>query len=308
MVAPGFAAFLALLCLVASPLPASGQATPEQPPPSAPQAPPAAPAQPADPVDPVDDDTRVVPAEPDFTLIALPTALRLPDGKWAFRVAHRFTRSLGQGSLGDLASDLFGFDGSALVGLEVRYGVRPGTQIVLLRTSDRTIQLMAQQSIAKAGTHAIGVDALAAVQGLDNLSESYTSTLGVILSRRFGTRGTAYVQPLVVINPLPEDEAADNVAIVAAVGARVRVGASTYLVGEFAPRLSGASPEEHHAAFALEKRRGGHSFQISVANSFATTLGQVARGYGGSGDWRLGFTISRKFYRPSPPASSAPVR
>ncbi len=288
----------AVVWLAASPLPVMAQAAPEPPPPSVVPAP-----------APPHDDTAFVAAEPDFTLIALPTALRLPGGKWAFRVAHRFTRSLGQGTFGDLASDLFGLDGSALVGLEVRYGLRPGTQLVVLRTSDRTIQLMAQQSLVKPDTHAVGVEAVAAVQGLDNLTESYTGTFGVILSHRFGSRGAAYLQPLVVMNPLPESDTADDVAVLVAVGARVRFGASTYLVGEFAPRLSGASPEEHHAAFALEKRRGGHSFQISVANSFATTLGQVARGYGGSGDWRLGFNISRKFYRPSaPPAASAPVR
>lgn len=287
---------LAAVVWLASPLPAMAQAPPEPPPPSAVPAP------------PQDDDTGFVAAEPDFTLIALPTALRLPDGKWAFRVTHRFTRSLAQGTFGDLASDLFGLDGGALVGLEVRYGVRPGTQLALLRTSDRTIQLLAQQSIVKPG-RAIGVEAVAAVQGLDNLTESYTSTLGVVLSHRFGARGAAYLQPLVVMNPLPESDTADDFAILTAVGARVRFGASMYLVGEFAPGLAGASPERHHAAFALEKRRGGHSFQISVANSFATTLGQVARGYGGSGDWRLGFTISRKFYRPSrPPAANAPVR
>lgn len=287
MVTRALTGIAAAVWLAASPAVVTAQTEP--PPPSAvPAAPPA-------------DDTAFVPAEPDFTLTALPTALRLPDGKWAFRVAHRFTRSLAQGTFGDLASDLFGLDGSALVGLEVRYGVRPGTQLALLRTSDRTIQLLAQQSIVPAGARAAGIDAVAAVQGLDNFSERYTSTLGLIVSHRFGTRGAAYLQPLLVLNPLPESETADDFTVVAAVGARVRMGTSTYLVGEFAPRVAGASPEDHHAAFAIEKRRGGHSFQLSVANSFAATLGQVARGYGGSNDWRLGFTISRKFYRPSPP-------
>lgn len=291
------------LCLTAAALPAFAQAAPEPPPPSVAPAPPSAPPAPPD-------DTALVIAEPDFTLIAMPTTLRLPDGKWAFRVAHRFTRALTQGSFGDLASDLFGLDGSAIVGLELRYGVRPGTQLVLLRTSDRTIQLMTQQSVVSAGTHAIGVDVIAAVQGLDNFSERYTSTVGALLSRRFGSRGAAYLQPLIVINPLPETDTADDVTVITAVGGRVRFGASTYLVGEAAPRLSGASPGDHHVAFALEKRRGGHSFQISVANSFATTLGQVARGYGGSGEWHLGFTISRKFYRASqpPPGANAPAR
>ena len=46
-----------------------------------------------------DDDGALKLAEPDFTLIGLPTALRLPKYGSAFRVTHRFTRPLGSGSI-----------------------------------------------------------------------------------------------------------------------------------------------------------------------------------------------------------------
>lgn len=250
-------------------------------------------------------DLAFVAAEPDFTLIALPSTLRLPDGRWGFRVSHRFTRSLGEGSFGDLAADFFGFDSGSLVGLELRYGVRPGTQIVLLRTSDRTMQLLAQQSLlAPHDGRMFGIDAVAAVQGLDNFSEDYTTTLGLLLSRRFGDRGAVYAEPLVVLNALPERNAMPEVddsdaTVMVGLGTRIRFGASTYLVAEFAPRLSGPRPGDHHASVAIEKRRGGHSFQINFSNSFATTIGQLARGYGSTGSWHIGFNISRKFYRHS---------
>src|SRR5829696_10578474 len=87
----------------------------------------AAPTQPAP--ERNDPDVLVDPMQPDFTLAALPTTLRMPRGKWAFRVTHRFTRPLGDGNLGDLASDLFGIDGGARVGLELRFGLLPGTQL-----------------------------------------------------------------------------------------------------------------------------------------------------------------------------------
>jgi 23S rRNA G2445 N2-methylase RlmL len=45
--------------------------------------------------------------EPDFTLINLPTTLRLPRHKSAFRLTHRFARTL-RSNVGSLASDLFG--------------------------------------------------------------------------------------------------------------------------------------------------------------------------------------------------------
>src|SRR4051794_25639502 len=41
-----------------------------------------------------DDDTVINPAEPDYTLISLPTSLRLAQFKSAFRVTHRFARPL----------------------------------------------------------------------------------------------------------------------------------------------------------------------------------------------------------------------
>src|SRR5688572_586500 len=119
-------------------------------------------------VDRGEPDLPFVPAEPDFTLVSLPTTLRLPAGRWGFRVGHRFTRDLGQGSLGDLASDLFGFDSGAIVGLELRYGLWPGTQLSLLRTSDRTIQFLGQMSVVQqSASRPFGLDALAAVQGGD---------------------------------------------------------------------------------------------------------------------------------------------
>src|SRR3989304_9538029 len=91
-------------------------------------------------------DVRVDPLQPYFNLAALPTTLRMPAHKWAFRVTHRFTRPLGQGDFGDLASDLFGFDSGAQIGLEFRYGLTSGTQIGIHRTSDRTIELFGQHN------------------------------------------------------------------------------------------------------------------------------------------------------------------
>jgi hypothetical protein len=49
------------------------------------------------------DDAVLNRSQPDFTLINLPTGLRLPKWKSAFRITHRFTRPLGEGDFGSLA-------------------------------------------------------------------------------------------------------------------------------------------------------------------------------------------------------------
>jgi hypothetical protein len=85
-----------------------------------------------------DPDASISPPEPDYTIISLPTALRLPRHGSAFRVTHRFARPL-DGDFGDLAADLFGLDSGAQIGLEYRFGVVRNGQIGFHRTSDKTI-------------------------------------------------------------------------------------------------------------------------------------------------------------------------
>ena len=89
-------------------------------------------------VDPRDAADRAIKlAEPDFTIVNLPTTLRLPRMKSAFRVTHRFVRSFGNGDVGDLAADLFGIDNGAQIGLEYRFGLFRGLQVGIYRTSDK---------------------------------------------------------------------------------------------------------------------------------------------------------------------------
>lgn len=129
------------------------------------------------------------PSQPDFAVINMPTTLRLPKYKSAFRLTHRFARPLGQGDFGDLAGDLFGFDSGAQIGLEFRVSLLSRSQVGIYRTSDRTIEF-----------------------------------------------------------------------------------------------------------FGIEKRAGGHVFQLNVSNSIGTTPGQIARGGYDASDWYIGFNLSRKFF------------
>ena len=65
-----------------------------------------------------------LPVEDNFTVVTMSTTRALPKHKGAFRLTHRFTRPLGDGSFGNLVEDLFGFDSSAFVGFRGRRGVR----------------------------------------------------------------------------------------------------------------------------------------------------------------------------------------
>jgi hypothetical protein len=247
-----------------------------------------------------DPDLDIDPLQPDFTLITLPTTLRMPRMKSAFRVTHRFTRSLGQGDFGSLLEDFFGIDSGAAIGLEYRFGIIRGTYVGVRRTNDRTIEFQANYNLLTQVRNArpVGLSAFASIDGTNNFRDSYTPALGAILSRTLGRAGTAYIEPIWVnnSNPLPSELTDDNDSFLLGLGTRVRIRPSVYLVGEIVPRVAGYDPGVNHASFGIEKLLGGHVFQLNFSNGFGTTTGQIARGGTSNDDWYLGFNISRKFY------------
>jgi len=245
-------------------------------------------------------------SQPDFTIVNLPTTLRVPRHKGVFRLTHRFARPLGQGDFGDLLSDFFGLDNGAQIGLEYRFGIMRGTQIGIYRTSNRTIQFFAQHSTFQQGDNGLfDLDIVATIEGTENFgastpdgsSTSYSPALGVVLSREMGSHGALYFEPIWVnnSNELPSELADDNDTFLLGLGARIRIRPTVYLVGEIIPRI-GHDPGVTHGTFGIEKRAGGHVFQFNFSNNIGTTMAQLARGGADNDDWYIGFSISRKFF------------
>ncbi len=222
----------------------------------------------------------------------------MPKFASAFRVTHRFTRSLAQGNFGDLLADGFGTDGGAQIGLEYRFGIMSGTQIGVNRTSDKTIQFFGQQQLFRQQEGMpLGVDVILTIEGRDNFQEIYSPAVGAVVSRKIGTHGALYVEPIWIGNTNSFDlvAGADNDTFILGVGGRFRIRPKLYLVAEAAPRF-GYDPGITYASFGIEMRAGGHSFQINVSDGFGTTMAQMARGGFDSDDWYLGFNITRKFF------------
>jgi hypothetical protein len=242
-------------------------------------------------------DRAVNPAQPDFTIIGLPTTLKVPRFGSSFRVTHRFTRSLGSGSFGDLLEDAFGLDGGAQIGLEYRFGIFAGTQIGIHRTSDKTIQFFAQHHLIPQESFPVGIDVVGSIEGLENFQSSYSPAIGAVVSRTLGRHGALYAHPIWINNTstLPSELVDDNSTFIIGLGGRLRVRPTLYVVVEGAPRF-GYDPDYTYVSFGIEKRAGGHSFQLNVSNGFGTTLAQMARGGLDNDDWYLGFNISRKFF------------
>ena len=164
------------------------------------------------------DDLTVDVVEPEFSVMSLPTTLRLPRNRLAFRLTHRFSRPLDGGpGNGNLLEDFFGFDSAAVIGLELRYGVAPGAQVGVYRNNNRNIQIFGRYNIlSQRQKPGIGLDGFVSVEGNNNFREEYSPTLGLVFSRHIRDRAAVYVEPLWVGNankpglvhlePLPRDE------------------------------------------------------------------------------------------------------
>jgi hypothetical protein len=242
------------------------------------------------------DDADPVVAEPDFRVLNLPSTLRLPVHASNFQLTHRFNGNLRQGSFTDNAGNLFGLDQGAAVGFEYRFGVVRHVQAAVYRTAiDKTFQFYGKYDpIRQSRVMPVSLSALVSVEGADNFQERYSPALGVTASRTVANRVALYATPMWVHNTAALLNVDRDTGIVG-LGGRVRVSESVYLVGEVIPRIAGYSPDKPAYGFAVEKRAGGHMFQLNFNNGQGTTFGQLARG-GFADSLYLGFNLARKFY------------
>jgi hypothetical protein len=243
-----------------------------------------------------DDDAALQLAEPDFRLVNVPTTLRLPVHGGNFALTHRFNGNLRRGSFADQASDLFGLDEGAVIGFEFRYGVLPHVQAVVYRAAlDKTVQFQGKYDVVRQNDRRpLSFSAMASVEGADNFHTRYSPSLGAVVARSFVDVAAVYAAPTWVHNSAALTGISRDTFVVG-LGARIRIRPTVYVVGEISPRLAGYKPGESELAFAIEKRAGGHLFQLNVGNANGTTTGQMARG-GFEHTLYLGFNLSRKFF------------
>jgi Membrane bound beta barrel domain (DUF5777) len=272
-------------------------------------------------------DRRPSLVEPDFTTVNLPTTLRLPRYRSSFRITHRFTRTLNDPDFGRLASNLFGLDSGALIGLEYRFGIMRGLQAGIYRTSSKTIQLFGQyDAMRQSASIPFTLDVVASIEGLNNFhrgdlvepeDNAYATAFGPLLSRTLGDRAAFYLQPSYIFHSNTYSTAGclehiehghdipgcadlatgiESNTLLVGLSTRLRVLQTVYVVGSWTPRASGFRPGVSLKTFGIEKRLRGHVFQLNLSNGLGTTMAEMARGASNDRDWFLGFNISRKFY------------
>src|SRR5262245_2476542 len=226
-----------------------------------------------------DPDAVIQSVEPDFTVVNLPTTLRLPMYKSNFHLTHRFQGNLRQGSFSDQLSNLFGLDNGAAIGFEYRFAVARHVQLAAYRTNiDRETQFYAKYDpIAQSADMPVGVSALLSVEGANNFRRDRVPALGAVVSRKIAELAAVYAVPMRVHDTAIGSGRTRERAFFG-LGGRLHLRPNVYLVGEVSPRLVGYAPGDPEYSFGLEGRVGGHVFQLNFSNTVGTTFLQTAHG------------------------------
>jgi hypothetical protein len=245
-----------------------------------------------------DADATLQPVEPDFTLVNLPTTLRLPLHKSNFHLTHRFLGNLRDGSFGHELGNLFGLDNGAAIGFEYRFAVMKHLQAAAYRTNiDRETEFYAKldpvAQSARSEKMPLSISGLVSVEGANNFRQARAPAVGAVISRKFAEAAEVYAMPMWVHNTALGAVTRETGFM--GLGGRVHVRQNVYLLAEVSPRLGGYAPGPAEYSFALEGRVGYHVFQMNFSNTTGTTFAQTARG-GSPNSLFLGFNLARKFY------------
>jgi hypothetical protein len=259
----------------------------------------------------------------ELNLIALPTTRSISRHHGYFRLTHRFARDLRFGDFSDLANDFFALDNGAILGFEYRFAVEENIQIGIHRsTLNKALQLFSRWDAVRQGEGLpFGLSGFASMEALDNLQDGHQPGAGAVISRTWGQALALYASPTYVYGTFDaeriasgqvghdhdheaaggglntqegEEHSSHKSTFYVGLGGRLRVRPTVFIVGEFTPRVTGHDPGDPMWGVAIEKWTRGHTLQLNLTNSFATTPGQIARG-GTPDAIYLGFNITRKF-------------
>jgi hypothetical protein len=235
-----------------------------------------------------------------LSLAGLPTAETLERGRFLFRISHRFLNSL-------TGSGFFGLDGPASIMLGAGYGLTDRWTLTVGRSNLlREVETgLAYRALDQSTGAPFG---LALRGGASLLTEKTPGRslfdaanvrwlLSASLSRALDSRISLLLVPALAANTDLATGARRGTFAVG-LGGRWRIAGDMSLFGEWTPVLSGYAEASNGWAVGLEKKIGGHVFQVFALNTAGIASAQ--RLPGGDlrlrdGDFRVGFNIDRLF-------------
>jgi len=242
-----------------------------------------------------------VPAFWGRTLANLPTALPIDKGHVLFRVSHRFFNPVSGG-----IKDFYGLDSPAQVLFGFGYGISDRLGVSISRTNiDQDVELgLSWLALSQGGngglpfSAALNVSANVTTLAREGraflASENVGFNMALSLVHQLSGRVSLMLVPAYATNTTHGDPTIQG-TLGLGVGGRVMVFEDFSLIAEWMPVLSGHAAEMDGWSIGVEKKIGGHVFQVFILNSHGLTSDQVVPGGDLRSDVRLGFNICRTF-------------
>jgi len=237
------------------------------------------------------------------TLVNLPTTTTLSKGEFLFRISHRFEPPMSSGW-----DSFYGLDGPAYIFFGFGYGITDKLMVNVGRsrlyqewefsTDWALVEQGKKSSLPFSATlHAGG--SLVSQDEPQDADWSGTFRLNALLSLSYqlNDRFSFLLVPAFSSNTNfwePDSEGTFALGI----GGRFMVIDDLSLIAEWVPPLAGYADEHSGWGFGIEKKIGGHVFQLFVTDSIGIIASQYLAGGDlrlGDGDFRLGFNIFRSF-------------
>jgi hypothetical protein len=230
-------------------------------------------------------------------LLNLPTTTTPDKGDFLVRISHRFSDRVEEG-----LDDFFGLDSYANILLSVGYGITNNLTVTVGRARTyKEFEFSADWLVAEQGKTASLPFSATLHGGVSLVTEGTPDEAkifaAVSLARQFTRRLSLLVVPAFVTN-------ADHWALSpqstfsVGVGARYMVLKEFSIIAEWTPALAGYKEIESGWGLGIEKRIGGHVFQVFVNNGLGLTTAQFLPGGDlrlRDFDFRIGFNIFRTF-------------
>jgi len=237
-------------------------------------------------------------------IINLPTPQALEKGEVLFRISHRYYPEVSNGY-----DSFYGLDGPAALFLSLGYGISEKIMITLGRSKlFQEVEFMLKWAFFEQGKQlnlpfssamSIGGSWVTQSQpGRDVFqAENFKFNLVLSLSHQINDRLSFLLVPAYSSNTNHWESPSEG-TLALGIGGRCMIFNDFSIIGEWIPVIDGYKDNSNGWGLGIEKKIGGHVFQVFIINSIGLTSSQFIPGGElklKDGDFRVGFNIFRKF-------------
>jgi len=237
-------------------------------------------------------------------IINLPTTRSIGKGRVLFRISHRYFPAVKEGY-----DFFYGLDGPAAIFLSLGYGISDNLSITigrtnLLKETEFSIKwIMVEQGKKLSVPFSAGINLGGSLitrsqPGKETFrSENSKLNLQFVLSHQVTPAVSFLIVPAYSSNTHPLESSSEG-TFALGLGSRFMFLNDLSLIVEWIPVLSGYTEDFSGWGIGLEKKIGGHVFQVFILNSVGLTSAQFIPGGEfrlGDREFRVGFNIFRWF-------------